>query len=180
MPPKKGAKNTKKGMKSPEKQIEETVNTENVAQIPQEKPISPQNIPPSQSMQSNPNKAPIVQQEQNKEINQEEKPDFSEEKDANETNKENHEQQSGKTTLKLNQFNNFPVNAKKPASGMSEEEKKRLRDLRFNSSLNSATNTFEVTKVFENLFYLFFHIYLVFRWHSKKKLNCRKELKDLA
>lgn len=143
MPPKKGAKNQKKGM--PEKPAEEPENTQNVVPNPEEKPASPKKSLPPQPIQNNQNKPPaVVQQEKT----QEENPDFpEEEKEVNETNKENHEQQSANTMLKLNQFNNFPINAKKPASGMSEEEKKRLRDLRFNSSLNSATNTFEVTKV---------------------------------
>lgn len=144
MPPKKGAKNTKKQAKDNQNASLENQNEEEtVPQVPQEKPASPKKVA-AQTTQNPAQKQPNLQEELKTDDKQASN-DVTR-KGSQDINKENPDQNSEPVAvIKLNQFNNFPMVAKK-SNVISEEEKKRLREMRF-AGLNSNANTFEITKV---------------------------------
>lgn len=56
------------------------------------------------------------------------------------------EDKSSNNVIKLNQFNNFVAPKPPTQGGISEEEKKRLREMRF-AGKNTSENTFEIIQV---------------------------------
>jgi len=151
MPPKKAAKNTKKAPITPPlpphedpKPIIAESSAKQELQLPppvQEKPHSPAKEPIKEP--ANPKKTPEKTAE-----TVEEKPNPSPENDN----------KAVVGVIKLNQFNNFQNVAaagNKTTGGISEEEKKKLREMRF-AGKSVAENTFDVSHVFFLNFQMFF------------------------
>ena len=140
MPPKKTAKNTKKGQNpSPQVAVEDP---KPIVEEPKAEVLLP---PPAQSQKTQ-EKPPSPAKEPEHKAETIEKPSVEERKDGEEL-----EKGAAGNVIKLNQFNNFtvanPVTGGGKAAAISEEEKKKLREMRF--AKHVAENTFDVSNVRE-------------------------------
>lgn len=142
MPPKKTAKNTKKGQNpSPQVAVEDP---KPVAEEPKKEVLLP---PPAQPQKpQTQEKPPTPAKEPEHKAATIEKPVVEERKQDGEEG----EKGTSGNVIKLNQFNNFavanPVTAGGKAATISEEEKKKLREMRF-AGKHVAENTFDVSNV---------------------------------
>ena len=156
MPPKKTAKNTKKGQNpSPQVAIEDP---KPVSEEPKQEVLLP---PPAQSQKPQTQEKPPTPAKE-----PEHKAETIEKLPVEERKQDGEELEKGAAgnLIKLNQFNNFavanPVTGGGKAAAISEEEKKKLREMRF-AGKHVAENTFDVSNVrefFEGIFSSIFEL----------------------
>ena len=145
MPPKKTAKNTKKGQNPSPLPV-----AEDPKPVPEEVTLKPEVLLPPPAQQ------PLKQEKPVSPAKEPEHKAETQEKPAEEKKTEEGELEKAASVIKLNQFNNFaagPVGGGK-AGGISEEEKKKLREMRF-AGKHVAENTFDVSNVNWGVFGLF-------------------------